>query len=120
MKDILVLRSMGYNAVAPVGEGTRIPSKLMKGLQKRFSSLLVFFDNDSPGIKAAQTLCSTYDISYMHFPTMKEKDVSDHVLNQGYLKTKAVVNQMICAKLDRQSKKWISSDNVSQTQKEYH
>jgi hypothetical protein len=95
-KDVMCLYSLGYNAISPASETCAIPVKAIKDLKQRFKIILVFFDNDEPGIKAAERLEIKYDLNYFYIP--KEtliKDITDYCDQKGTEKTKELLKRLI-------------------------
>lgn len=85
LKDVIVLYKLGLSAVAPSSENTAIQVDKIKEYKSRFKELVLFNDNDEPGIDASKTLSKVYGCEYIHIPTAyKEKDPSDFVKNHGY------------------------------------
>ena len=52
-KDAMCLQSFGYYAIAPQGEGVDIPANLLWELKQRFQRIIIFYDNDYPGLQLA-------------------------------------------------------------------
>jgi len=78
MKDLLILRILGYNAIALGGEGNRVPAKLLNYLYASFEEILIFYDNDKAGINYAQKLSSEIGAKYFYIPIEYDtKDISD-------------------------------------------
>lgn len=81
MKDVLVLRSMGFSAIAPQGEGNKWEESLVKQLKRRFSNIIVLYDNDEAGRKHSATVATSFGCKEIFL--LKSKDISDHVLKWG-------------------------------------
>lgn len=81
MKDVLVLKVMGYNAIALGGEGNSIPEKILDYLWACFDNIVVFYDNDKAGIKYGEKFSKQIGTGYMYIPEEFEdtKDISDFV-----------------------------------------
>lgn len=80
MKDILVLRNLGFYAVAPQAEGYPIPENVMNELKQGFKRIIVFYDNDEAGVKNSIKITETYNIGYFNIPKyFNTKDPSDFV-----------------------------------------
>lgn len=102
MKDVMVLYKLGYNAIAPQSENSAIPKKIVDNLKERFNKIVIFFDNDTPGIEAAEKLSVKYQIPYTYLPIdmyllYKVKDISDVVkelgVNVAEKKMKEILNE---------------------------
>lgn len=89
LKDVMVLNVMGYNAVAPHGEGLAIPEKIMDYLWASFDNIIVFYDNDPIGLEYGENLANTIGAGNIYIPLEynNTKDISDFVkeysLEQG-------------------------------------
>ena len=96
LKDIMVLKELGYNAVAPSSESTIIPKAVIDNLKSRFTRILVFYDRDKTGMKFARQLCSEYNFHAIFINKKhKTKDISDLVKKIGYVKSLTVLEEMI-------------------------
>lgn len=51
MKDVMCLASFGVPAIAPSSESSFIPDEMYQELKKRFTHIVLFYDNDLAGIK---------------------------------------------------------------------
>jgi len=78
LKDVMSLRSIGYMATASQSENTTISEKLIIKLKKRFKKLILFLNNDLPGLRAAEYQSNLYKIPYIYFPLDCPKDPSDY------------------------------------------
>lgn len=80
LKDVMVLRLLGYYAIAPHGEGMHIPDKIMDYLFATWKRIIIFYDNDEAGIKTAIKLSELYNIEYIFIPIeYMNKDISDFI-----------------------------------------
>lgn len=96
LKDCMVLYKYGYSAIAPQSENTIIPDDLIRELGERFDKIIVFFDNDAPGLEAAKVYKALYNIDYTHIPIGLPKDISDFTELYGEEEAKRVLNQLLC------------------------
>ncbi len=95
-KDILTLKSIGYNAVSPNNEGTSLPIDKYEDLNNRFDKIIIFFNNDYQGLKAAHHMSQNLGIDFIYFPMdINEKDPSDFIQIHGVDKTKETIKQLI-------------------------
>jgi hypothetical protein len=87
LKDIISLRSLGIIAdiIAPNSENTILTPYYINMFKKRYDSIVVIFDSDVAGIKAAKKYEELYNIPFVYFS--KAKDVSDLIELQGKTKT---------------------------------
>jgi len=77
MKDVMTLEALGYNAIALNGEGANISTEEINKLEQRYDNILVFYNNDVPGIKAAKKLVEQHNLSSIWLPEGGPKDPSD-------------------------------------------
>jgi DNA primase len=99
-KDVMVLDRLGYNAIAPCGENTPIPSSIIQNLKERFNKIIILYDNDEPGMNGAKKLANEYNLEYIYIPidynTMfKIKDISDYIKNYKITKTRELLKKLI-------------------------
>ncbi len=90
-KDVLILKKMGYNAVAPHGEGHHIEPEIINNLKKKFNSIVIIYDNDEPGIEASTALSQTHGLYNIILPEFDGKDIADYVKNKGYTETRRLL-----------------------------
>ena len=96
MKDLMLLHELGYTAVAPNGEGHTIPDKLLSHLRKKFKKVIILYDRDLPGLKAAKKLWgSNRDFDFMFTPRQTEKDLSDYYKRFGKSKTLQLISDHV-------------------------
>lgn len=102
MKDVMLLRELGYNAIAFNSEG--IPTKgengkfvagLFEELKLRFEKIVFFMDNDLPGKQYSLKLTSHYRIPHILIPDNEPKDISDYAKKYGLRRTKRMFNKLI-------------------------
>lgn len=93
-KDCMKLYQYGYYAIAPGSENTGIDIELMSELKERFKRIIVFFDNDEPGIEAAKTYEALYNVDYVHLPLQDPKDISDYYKKWGDVPTGQILKQL--------------------------
>ena len=92
LKDLMTFHKLGIGnieVIAPDSENTMIGEKAIGELSKRYKSIIVLFDNDDPGIKAAERYNAKYGINYIILPM--EKDLSDSVKMHGIEKVREVL-----------------------------
>jgi len=83
LKDVMTLTNLGFNAVAPQSESSRIPDYYIEELKKRFSRICVFYDNDTAGVVNSVKLTDEIDAEYVNTPKGMPKDPSDFVKEYG-------------------------------------
>lgn len=97
MKDLLVLKLFGYNAIALGGEGMKIPEKISDYLYACFDKILIFYDNDDAGINYAKKLSNEIKADYIYIPLEYEdtKDISDYLKKYSWDETEMLLNSLI-------------------------
>lgn len=82
LKDGLVLKSLGYDFIAPQTEGYSFKPSVMDELKSRFKQIVVLYDSDDAGISAAHKLKKEFGLEIM-FPDDFIKDISDYRAIKG-------------------------------------
>lgn len=100
LKDTMVLKECGYNAINPTSENSwRVLIKLFrKNLLKRFKNFYVLFDSDDAGYKAAERLheYSGYRIKPIFIEEeYGTKDPADFVKAYGKEKLTHIISELI-------------------------
>ncbi len=84
LKDVMVLREMGYNSIAPASESTIIPDIVIDKLKNRFKKLIIFYDRDKTGVQYSLIIKNHFNIPFILInKKYKTKDISDFVLKFG-------------------------------------
>jgi len=78
LKDVITLYQIGIPAIAPQAESNKINPKITEELRQRFTKITLLYDNDEPGIKAAEQLAEEHDLPVLYMPE-GTKDASDFV-----------------------------------------
>lgn len=84
LKDLMSFKKLGIGnveCIAPDSENTMIGESVINKLREKYSKIIVLFDNDEPGIKAAQRYQDKYNIPYVVLKL--SKDLSDSVKDYG-------------------------------------
>ena len=92
LKDLMAFNKLGISnieAIAPDSENTMIGEKAIGELKPHYEKIVVLFDNDDPGIKAAQRYKDKYGFNTILLPM--EKDLSDSVNVHGIDKVREVL-----------------------------
>ena len=92
LKDLMAFNKLGISnieAIAPDSENTMIGEKAIGELKPHYEKIVVLFDNDDPGIKAAQRYKDKYSFNTILLPM--EKDLSDSVKVHGIDKVREVL-----------------------------
>lgn len=95
LKDVAKLYQYGYSAIAPQSENTLISIDKMTELKNRFKKIVVYFDNDEPGIEAAQLYESLFEVDYIHNPIGDPKDISDYYKMWGDNPTRKLLKELL-------------------------
>lgn len=85
MKDVMCLASFGIAAIAPNSENLFITEKMLKDLKSRFKHIVVFYDNDRPGLTNLIKIRKSYpELNYFWIPfKYGVKDISDFYKKNG-------------------------------------
>lgn len=95
-KDILTLTSLGYNAVSPNNEGSRLPDDKYEDLNNRFDKIVVFFNNDQQGLKSGHIMSEELGVEFVFIPyEYNEKDPSDYCKIYGYEETDILIKKLL-------------------------
>lgn len=95
-KDILTLKSLGYPAVAPNNEGTMLPRDKYEDLNNRFDRIVIFFNNDPQGLKAAHLMAEELGLEFIFIPyEYNETDPSDYHKSFGDIKTDELIKKLL-------------------------
>jgi hypothetical protein len=84
LKDLMCFKRLGITGIeciAPDSENSIISEHFIKFLLGKYQKIIVLFDNDEPGIKAAQRYQDKYGFSYVVLEM--SKDLSDSVKDHG-------------------------------------
>ena len=96
LKDLMAFNKLGISnieAIAPDSENTMIGEKAIGELKPHYEKIVVLFDNDDPGIKAAQRYKDKYGFNTILLPM--EKDLSDSVKVHGIDKVREVLFSLL-------------------------
>lgn len=79
MKDVMCLASLGISAIAPNSENLFITDKMLEDLKSRFKNIIVFYDNDRPGLTNLIKIKKNHpELMYFWIPfKYGAKDISD-------------------------------------------
>jgi 5S rRNA maturation endonuclease (ribonuclease M5) len=84
LKDLMSFKKLGIGnieCIAPDSENTMIGESVINKLREKYAKIIVLFDNDEPGMKAAQRYQDKYNIP--HVVLKMSKDLSDSVRDHG-------------------------------------
>lgn len=78
LKDVGVLYTLGYTAFSPNSESVILDDNIITDLKNRFNRIILFYDNDTPGIKGSTKNSKHYNLEQMFIPLdYGVKDISD-------------------------------------------
>lgn len=102
MKDVMLLHELGYQAIAfnsedisTKGENEVFIKNLILHLKTRFNRVVLFLDNDEPGIRYSKKIGAHYKLDYILLPPNTEKDISDYCRRFKKRKTRRTLNKLI-------------------------
>jgi hypothetical protein len=97
MKDVMCLYSLGISAIAPNSENLFISDNVLEDLKSRFKYIVVFYDNDLPGLQNMQKIKNKHkELNYFYIPRhYKAKDISDFHREYGRDKTLKFIKESI-------------------------
>jgi hypothetical protein len=93
LKDVMIWRTFGYNAICPTGETVFLTDNALELLSYRFKKIFLNYDNDDEGIKQSKKIKEQYNIDSILTPNYK--DISDYIYFQGYDKTNNLIKNLI-------------------------
>lgn len=96
-KDVMCLYELGIPAIAPCSEVLFISKQQYKALKARFKNIVVFYDNDQPGIQGMRRIKKQYpELKFFWIPrSYGAKDTSDFIKKYGVDKTKECVEKLL-------------------------
>jgi len=85
LKDVMVLREMGYYAVSPSSETTFLTEQKWNWLRKSFKHIVMLYDRDKTGVQKSREFSRKYGV-YAFFVNKRynAKDISDAVKTNGF------------------------------------
>jgi hypothetical protein len=98
MKDVVLLYKTGYHSVAPSSESILIGRQFITALKKRFDRIVLFYDNDAPGIAGANKNAIAYKLESIMIPQeLGIKDISDYAKINGLEGAKNLMKELLYA-----------------------
>lgn len=98
LKDVMVLYSLGYTAIAPPSESLFLDEDYLMKQKKRFKNLILFYDNDTTGLKKSANFSIKYSIPFVYIPKKYAeeniKDISDFIEKYKYTSTKDLTENL--------------------------
>lgn len=95
LKDLMCLHEMGYNAIAPQSESSKIKKEIIDELKTRFNNIIILFDNDNTGYEMSIKFAKEYDCYYKLLPQITGiKDIAELVQYKQINKAKSIINNL--------------------------
>jgi hypothetical protein len=102
----MVLRYLGYNAIAPQGENILLPEYIIEWAYETFDKVILLFDNDGEfypakgksgkGKAATRKYFEAYEIPYVFIPEDSGcKDISDFIREYGNADAEELMEQLL-------------------------
>jgi hypothetical protein len=89
-KDVMCLRSLGYDAIAPRGENIMLPELCVSHMVNRYKNIVTLFDNDEKH-KAAK-----YPFKMLQVPLESgQKDITDYCAVYGVEQTVKLIKELL-------------------------
>lgn len=95
LKDVMCLKELNYNAVAPNNETSFLPEVNINKFKERFKNIYCYFDNDSAGLKHGNFFADKYGLKAIFNPLGERKDISDVVDSKGQKYAQNLLKQLI-------------------------
>lgn len=77
LKDVMLLYEFGITSIAPNSENVLITQNQFNKLKFKYSKIFIFYDNDLPGVKAANKYKKKYGTRCIFIKRKYAKDISD-------------------------------------------
>lgn len=92
LKDVMALHEFGIPAIAPNSETLFLTDKQYIKISQNFKKIFLLYDNDLPGIKAANKIRKKYkEVIVLLMP--EEKDFTDYIFKNGKFKTMNLIEE---------------------------
>ncbi len=100
LKDVMVLSLFNVPAIAPQGEQSLIPKEVVNELKKRFKRIVMLYDYDEGGMMGVDKMKKEYGFEHVYIPKhylelYNVKDISDHIKEFGFNKTKKLLKELL-------------------------
>ena len=105
MKDTMCLYSCGITACAPNSENLFISDTVLEDLKSRFEHIVVFYDNDRPGLSNMARIKREHpELIYTFIPKeYGSKDISDFYKDHGRTETLNLIKKFVLWLKDRKN-----------------
>lgn len=95
-KDRLVLNNLDYDAISVNSESSFIPKEEFYKLNNIYKQIILFYDNDTAGVRNSEEISIKYDINDISIPiSWNVKDISDFVKEYNLKLAKEVLTKLI-------------------------
>lgn len=97
LKDVMCLYELGIPACAPNSENAFVSEAVLENLKTRFKHIVVFYDNDIPGIHNMRKIKKEFpELNYFFIPRkFGAKDFSDFIKKYGKRDTIKYINKYL-------------------------
>jgi len=96
LKDVICLKNLGFAAISLQGECNTLSEEFYNSLNKRFSEIIVFYDNDETGILNSNKMAERFGIKQIFVPKeLKSKDISEVIRDHGFDYAQSLINSLI-------------------------
>lgn len=97
MKDVMVMNGLGIPAIAPNSENLFLTKEALEKLKQRFKYIVVFYDNDIPGIRNMRKIKKEFpELNYFYIPRKyNAKDTAEFYKLYGRNKTVLFIKEQL-------------------------
>lgn len=96
LKDVMCLYTMGYNSFSVQSENYVYSKDLDNKLKERFDRTIIFFDNDSAGVRFSRIISDSFNLQNISIPiTYEVKDISDFIESYGKDSARTLMRELI-------------------------
>lgn len=95
LKDCMVFRLFGINAVAKQAETNYIKDEVIHDLKSKFKSHLIIYDDDNAGREGAARDSDQWGFPTKFIPFNEGKDISGYVKKHGLIKTGKLIETLL-------------------------
>lgn len=94
LKDVMVMKELGYDAIAPPSESSIVPVEIIDNLKERFNKIIILYDRDLAGMKTTREMFHKYKLPFYFIPKKYGvKDISDFIEKFKYETTKTFIDE---------------------------
>jgi len=92
LKDVMVWKTFGINAICPTGESTFLTDNAFELLKYRFKNIFINFDSDKDGRIYSKKYSEQFNLKEVFIPDYK--DISDYIYFRGYFETQQLITNL--------------------------